>query len=254
VIAEAWLRSDKTGSGRGAARQVKSGPSPPPRGRSERNDDAARRLGVRHQEVIATCLDEQIEFSLSLSRNKRVTAPLSHRRDPGVPAALPGRSARPDTAALICDAEVAETGATQPRESLVVLMRYHARRRLCGRLRDIGRRSDGDRDRRATRTGHEGAGSLMADVVRTVVTKLRQVPRLVMRAELTSTELQATLWIALIVVSAGAVLLLRRRRSAVPRVTDNTPGRADEPCRSRCSPDRCPLNVTDLPFGPDRLA
>lgn len=46
-----------------------------------------------------------------------------------------------------------------------------------------------------------------------------------MRAELTSTALQATFWIALIVVSAGAVLL-RRRRSAVPRVTDNTPGRA----------------------------
>ena len=46
-----------------------------------------------------------------------------------------------------------------------------------------------------------------------------------MRAELTSTALQATFWIALILVSAGAVLLLRRRRSAVPRVTDNTPGR-----------------------------
>ena len=46
-----------------------------------------------------------------------------------------------------------------------------------------------------------------------------------MRAELTLTALQATFWIALIVVSAGAVLLLRRRRSAVPRVTDNTPGR-----------------------------
>jgi len=48
----------------------------------------------------------------------------------------------------------------------------------------------------------------------------------VVRAELTSTALQATFWTALIVVSAGAVLLLRRRRSAVSRVTDNTPGRA----------------------------
>jgi hypothetical protein len=47
------------------------------------------------------------------------------------------------------------------------------------------------------------------------------------RAELTLTALQATFWMALIVVSAGAVLLLRGRRSAVPRVTDNTPGRAD---------------------------
>ena len=51
-----------------------------------------------------------------------------------------------------------------------------------------------------------------------------------MRAELTLTALQATFWIALIVVSAGAMLLLRRRRSAVPRVTDNTPGRADHSC------------------------
>ena len=63
----------------------------------------------------------------------------------------------------------------------------------------------------ATQTGHEGEGSLMADVVRTVLTKLRQVRRLVVRAELTLTALQATFWIALIVVSADAVLLLRRR-------------------------------------------
>ena len=47
----------------------------------------------------------------------------------------------------------------------------------------------------------------MADVVRTVLTKLRQVRRLVMRAELTLTALQATFWIALIVVSAGAVFV-----------------------------------------------
>ena len=95
---------------------------------------------------------------------------------------------------------------------------------LPGFLAKKGATGRGDRDRRAAQTGHEGEGSLMADVVRTVLTA--QVPRLVVRAELTSTALQATFWIALIVVSAGAVLLLRRRRSAVPRVTDNTPGRA----------------------------
>ena len=50
----------------------------------------------------------------------------------------------------------------------------------------------------------------MADVVRTVLTKLRQVRRLVVRAELTLTALQATFWIALIVVSAG------RRVAAAP--------------------------------------
>jgi len=67
----------------------------------------------------------------------------------------------------------------------------------------------------------------MADVVRTVGTELRQVRLLVVRAELTLTALQATFWIALIVVSAGAGLLLRRWRSAVRRVTDDTPGPAD---------------------------
>jgi hypothetical protein len=96
---------------------------------------------------------------------------------------------------------------------------------LPGFLAKKGATGHGDRDRRATQTGHEGEGSLMADVVRTVLTAPTG-SRLVVRAELTSTALQATFWIALIVVSAGAVLLLRRRRSAVPRVTDNTPGRA----------------------------
>lgn len=76
----------------------------------------------------------------------------------------------------------------------------------------------------------------MADVVRTVLTKLRQVRRLVMRAELTLTALQATFWIALIVVSAGAVLLLRSRRSAVLRVTDNTPGRRTTPLLEQMQP------------------
>ena len=67
----------------------------------------------------------------------------------------------------------------------------------------------------------------MADVVRTVGTELRQVRLLVVRAELTLTALQTTFEIALIVVSAGAGLLLRRWHSAVPRVTDDTPGPAD---------------------------
>jgi len=66
----------------------------------------------------------------------------------------------------------------------------------------------------------------MADVVRTVLTAPTGSPAGgACRADVD--RAQATFWIALIVVSAGAVLLLRRRRSAVPRVTDNTPGRAD---------------------------
>ena len=58
----------------------------------------------------------------------------------------------------------------------------------------------------------------MADVVRTVLTKLRQVPRLVVRAELTLTALQATFWIALIVVSAG------RRVAAAPSALSGPAG------------------------------
>ena len=50
VIAEAWLRGGKTGSGRGAARQVKQADHHHPRVRGERDDHVARRLGIRHEE------------------------------------------------------------------------------------------------------------------------------------------------------------------------------------------------------------
>ena len=72
-----------------------------------------------------------------------------------------------------------------------------------------------------------------------------------MRAELTLTALQATFWIALIVVSADAVLLLRRRAQRSRGSLTTLPAGL---CWSRCNPDRCPLNVTDLAFGPDRIA
>ena len=74
---------------------------------------------------------------------------------------------------------------------------------LPGFLAKKGATGHGDRDRRAAQTGHEGEGSLMADVVRTVLTAPTGSPAV--RAELTLTALQATFWIALIVVSAGAV-------------------------------------------------
>jgi hypothetical protein len=51
----------------------------------------------------------------------------------------------------------------------------------------------------------------MTDALRTAASKLRRARRLVVRAELTLSALQATFWIALAVVSLGAVLILRRR-------------------------------------------
>jgi Transposase DDE domain group 1 len=71
VIAQAWLRSGKTGSGRGAARQVKQAIG------TARAAGAIGTIMLRGdsafgtKKVIAACLDEQVEFSLTLSRNRR---------------------------------------------------------------------------------------------------------------------------------------------------------------------------------------
>ena len=50
VIAEAWLRGGKTGSGRGAARQLKQADHHRPSDRPGRDDHGPGRLRVRHQE------------------------------------------------------------------------------------------------------------------------------------------------------------------------------------------------------------
>ena len=96
---------------------------------------------------------------------------------------------------------------------------------LPGFLAKKGATGHGDRDRRAAQTGHEGEGSLMADVVRTVLTAPTGSPAGgACRADVDR--------------AAGNVLdrahcgVSRRRVAAapsalaVPRVTDNTPGRA----------------------------
>ena len=96
VIAEAWLRSGKTGSGRGAARQLKQAVTTaraidPDATIMARGDSA---FGTK--KVIAACLDEQVEFSLTLSRNRRVTKAIEAIDDDRVdPGALPGRGGRP---------------------------------------------------------------------------------------------------------------------------------------------------------------
>ena len=113
VIAEAWLRSGKTGSGRGAARQVKQaiGTTRACGGSGKimlRGDSA---FGTK--KVIAACLDEQIEFSLTLSRNRRVSTAIDSIDEAAwTPVHYPGAVLDPDTGALISDAEVAETGYT----------------------------------------------------------------------------------------------------------------------------------------------
>ncbi len=113
VIAEAWLRSGKTGSGRGAARQIKQAIT------TARAAGASGAIMVRGdsafgtKKVIAACLDEHIEFSLSLTRNRRVTAAIEAIADSAFTAVhYPGAVFDPDTGALISDAEVAETPYT----------------------------------------------------------------------------------------------------------------------------------------------
>jgi hypothetical protein len=112
VIAEAWLRSGKAGSGRGAAWQVKRAIGTA-RGCGAgtimlRGDSA---FGTK--KVIAACVEEGVEFSLSVSRNKRITAAIE-AIDEAVytPVHYPGAMEDPDTGALISDAEVAETPYT----------------------------------------------------------------------------------------------------------------------------------------------
>ena len=113
VIAEAWLRSGKTGSGRGAARQVKQAVT------TARGCGASGTIMLRGdsafgtKKVISACLDEQIEFSLTLSRNKRVTKTIdSIDETEWTPVHYPGAVLESDTGALISDAEVAETPYT----------------------------------------------------------------------------------------------------------------------------------------------
>ena len=113
VIAEAWLRGGKTGSGRGAARQLKQAITTaraidPDATIMARGDSA---FGTK--KVIGACLDEQVEFSLTLSRNRRVTKAIEAIDDDAfTPVHYPGAVVDPDTGALISDAEVAETTHT----------------------------------------------------------------------------------------------------------------------------------------------
>ena len=114
MIAEAWLRSGKTGSGRGAARQLKQAITTAKAIDPDATitwPTAIPAFGTK--KVIGACLDEQVEFSLTLSRNRRVTTAIEAiDDDAGTPVHYPGAVLKTDTGQLISDAEVAETTYT----------------------------------------------------------------------------------------------------------------------------------------------
>jgi hypothetical protein len=112
VIAEARLRSGKTGSGRAAASQVKQAIT------------TARRCGADtimlrgdsmfgNKKVIGACIDDGVEFSLSVTRNTRITKAIEAIDEAAYsPVHYPGAVTDPDTGQLMSDAEVAETPYT----------------------------------------------------------------------------------------------------------------------------------------------
>jgi hypothetical protein len=113
VIAEARLRSGKTGSGRGAAGQVKQAIT------TARKCGASGTIMVRgdsmfgNKKVIGACIAEGVEFSLAVTRNPRITKAIEAIDETAyIPVHYPGAVEDPDTAALISDAEVAETPYT----------------------------------------------------------------------------------------------------------------------------------------------
>jgi hypothetical protein len=113
VIAEARLRSGKTGSGRAAASQVKQAIT------ITRRCGASGTIMLRGdsmfgtKKVIATCIDDGVEFSLSVTRNPRITKAIAAiDEDTYTPVHYPGAVTDPDTGQLISDAQVAETPYT----------------------------------------------------------------------------------------------------------------------------------------------
>jgi hypothetical protein len=113
VIAEARLRSGKTGSGRAAATQVKQAIT------TARRCGAAGTIMLRgdsmfgNKKVIGACIDDGIEFSLAVSRNPRITKAIEAIDEAAYTSVqYPGAVEDPDTGALISDAQVAETPYT----------------------------------------------------------------------------------------------------------------------------------------------
>ena len=65
------------------------------------------------KKVMTTCVEEGVEFSLSVARNKRISTAIGGiDEDAYIPVHYPGAVEDPDTGELISDAEVAETPYT----------------------------------------------------------------------------------------------------------------------------------------------
>jgi len=97
VIAEAQLRGGKAASGRAAARQVKQAIGTPAHGGPTRRSCCAdSAFGTK--KVIGICCAERVEFSLSVTRNKRITAAIEAiNEDAYTPVHYPGAVEDPDT-------------------------------------------------------------------------------------------------------------------------------------------------------------
>ena len=112
VVAEARLRSGKAASGRAAAWQVKQAIGTARACGADkimlRGDSA-----FGNKKVIGACVEEGVEFSLSVARNRAITRVIEAIDEAAyTPVHYPGAVTDPDTGALISDAEVAETPYT----------------------------------------------------------------------------------------------------------------------------------------------
>src|SRR6476660_9207094 len=140
VIAEARLRSGKAGSGRAAAWQVKQAIG------TARECGAIGTIMLRGDSafgtktVMTTCVEEGVQFSLPVARNKRISTAIGGiDEDSYTSVHYPGAVEDPDTGELISNAEVAETryplrlGRVRTLTVRLVMRRGHARRRRCRR-------------------------------------------------------------------------------------------------------------------------
>jgi hypothetical protein len=107
VIAEMRLRSGKTGSGKGAASQIKAAAATARAcgaGTIMLRGDSA--FGNKH--VVRAALSEGIEFSVAMARNQRIDRAIAEIPDAAwTPVRYPGAVIDPDTGKLISDGPLA---------------------------------------------------------------------------------------------------------------------------------------------------
>ena len=98
MIAEAWLRGARPAPARRRP-PAQAGDHHRPRDRPGRHDHGPGDSAFGTKKVIGACLDEQVEFSLTLSRNRRVTKAIEAIDDDAfTPVHYPARSKTPTPA------------------------------------------------------------------------------------------------------------------------------------------------------------